>query len=49
MKDNCFDVYGERFGMDGRVLLASNVDYEHAEKTEWFSMGRYDRITIIAL
>lgn len=49
MNDTRFNVYGERFGVDGRVLLASNVDYEHAEKTEWFNKGRYDRITIVAL
>ena len=44
-----YNVYGERFGMDGMQLLAGDVDYREAERTQWYNMCRFDRITITAL
>lgn len=43
-----FNVYGERFGMEAPVMIASGVNFERASEIEWRNRNRYDRITVKA-
>lgn len=43
-----YNVYGERFGMDGPELIASGVSFDRAGEVEWLNKYRYDRITVKA-
>lgn len=47
MKAARYNVYGERFGMDGMVLIVGNVDMKHAAEIEEMNKCRYDRISIL--
>ena len=43
-----FNVYGERFGMEAPVLIASGVSFDRADELKWFNMYRFDNIIIKA-
>ena len=43
-----YNVYGESFGMEAPVLIASGVSFDRAGEIEWLNKYRYDRITVKA-
>ncbi|MDY4007461.1 MAG: hypothetical protein SOY94_01180 [Candidatus Limiplasma sp.] len=41
-------LYGERIGMEGRELIASNLTSDKAGELQWLYKTRYDRVMILA-